>query len=162
MRPTSRRLLHLAALPLLGLGLLVSVLAVPVGTAAADSPSIPLVPAGYWLVGSDGGVFSFGDASFHGSMGGQALDAPIVGIAAGPIVLGGATTGSGRTGANAAAFSAGYWEVAADGGVFAFGSAQFYGSLAGQALNAPIVGIRHDRPAGLLAGGCRRRRVRLR
>ena len=25
---------------------------------------------GYWLVGSDGGIFSFGAATFHGSMGG--------------------------------------------------------------------------------------------
>ncbi|MHB8220920.1 MAG: SGNH/GDSL hydrolase family protein, partial [Acidimicrobiales bacterium] len=35
----------------------------------------------------------------------------------------------------------GYWEVAADGGVFAFGSAQFYGSMGGTTLNAPVVGI---------------------
>jgi hypothetical protein len=27
---------------------------------------------GYWLASSDGGVFSFGDASFQGGMGGQA------------------------------------------------------------------------------------------
>ena len=25
--------------------------------------------AGYWMVGSDGGIFSFGDAKFHGSTG---------------------------------------------------------------------------------------------
>ena len=35
----------------------------------------------------------------------------------------------------------GYWEVAADGGIFAFGAAQFYGSMGGKPLNAPIVGI---------------------
>ncbi len=35
----------------------------------------------------------------------------------------------------------GYWEVAADGGVFAFGSAQFAGSMGGQHLNAPVTGI---------------------
>ena len=33
----------------------------------------------------------------------------------------------------------GYWEVAADGGVFAYGSAGFYGSLGGLTLSAPIV-----------------------
>ena len=33
---------------------------------------------GYWLVASDGGVFNYGDALFHGSTGGIALDAPIV------------------------------------------------------------------------------------
>ena len=34
--------------------------------------------AGYWLVASDGGIFSYGDAVFHGSTGDIALDAPIV------------------------------------------------------------------------------------
>jgi len=37
---------------------------------------------GYWEVASDGGVFSFGDAVFQGSMGGKPLDQPVVGIAA--------------------------------------------------------------------------------
>ena len=31
---------------------------------------------GYWLVGADGGVFAFGDAAFHGSLGGLQLDSP--------------------------------------------------------------------------------------
>ena len=35
----------------------------------------------------------------------------------------------------------GYWEVAADGGVFAFGDAGFFGSLGGTHLGSPIVGI---------------------
>ena len=35
----------------------------------------------------------------------------------------------------------GYWLVAADGGVFAFGDAGFYGSTGGKKLNAPIVGM---------------------
>ncbi len=34
----------------------------------------------------------------------------------------------------------GYWEVAADGGVFAFGDAGYYGSMGGQHLNQPVVG----------------------
>ena len=67
---------------------------------------------GYWEVAADGGIFSFGDAVFHGSMGGTRLNAPIVGMAA---------TGGG-----------GYWEVAADGGVFGF-DAPFYGSGTGAA-----------------------------
>ena len=77
---------------------------------------------GYWLVASDGGVFSFGDAHFFGSMGGQHLNEPIVGIAATPD-------------------GAGYWLVASDGGIFSFGDAHFYGSMGGQHLNQPIVGI---------------------
>ena len=39
----------------------------------------------------------------------------------------------------------GYWLVAPDGGVFAFGSAGFYGSTGNLVLNQPIVG--DDRPA---------------
>ena len=37
---------------------------------------------GYWLVASDGGIFSYGDAVFYGSRGGQPLNEPIVGMAA--------------------------------------------------------------------------------
>jgi Galactose oxidase, central domain len=41
-------------------------------------------PSGYWLVASDGGVFSYGDAGFFGSAGGIHLNKPVVGIAATP------------------------------------------------------------------------------
>ena len=36
---------------------------------------------GYWLVASDGGIFSFGDAPFHGSAGDSPLNQPVVGMA---------------------------------------------------------------------------------
>ena len=78
---------------------------------------------GYWEVASDGGIFAFGDAQFYGSMGGQPLNKPIVGMAATPD-------------------GGGYWEVASDGGLFAFGDANFFGSMGGQPLNKPIVGMR--------------------
>ena len=81
---------------------------------------------GYWLVGSSGGVFSFGDAGFHGSTGGQPLLAPIVTIAPTP---------TGR----------GYWLVARNGDVFPFGDAKFLGSAGGQSLNRPIVGAAANR-----------------
>jgi hypothetical protein len=55
-------------------------------------------------------------------MGGRSLNAPIVGIAATPDGLG-------------------YWEVASDGGIFAFGNAAFEGSMGGNHLNAPVVGM---------------------
>ena len=74
------------------------------------------------LAARDGGVFAYGTAPFEGSMGGQHLNAPIVGVA---------TTPDGE----------GYWLVASDGGVFAFGDAPFEGSMGGQHLNAPIVGV---------------------
>jgi peptidoglycan/xylan/chitin deacetylase (PgdA/CDA1 family)/ribosomal protein L24E len=86
-----------------------------VGAAAAGS-------SGYWEVAQDGGIFSFGTATFEGSMGGQPLNQPIVGMAATP-------------GAD------GYWEVASDGGIFSFGTAAFEGSMGGQPLNQPIVAM---------------------
>ncbi len=67
-------------------------------------------------------MFSFGDASFHGSLGAVHLNAPIIGAAPGP---------SGN----------GYWLVASDGGVFSFGDASFHGSLGAVHLNAPIIGV---------------------
>ena len=69
---------------------------------------------GYWEVAQDGGVFSFGNAPFYGSMGGKPLNAPMVSIDPLPI-------GSGNPGG-------GYWEVGGDGGVFSFGNVMFYGS----------------------------------
>lgn len=88
---------------------------------------------GYWLAGSDGGVFSFGSAQFYGSVANLRLQAPIVGI-------------------TPTADRGGYWLVASDGGVFSFGDAAFYGSIPGLGispadspvlprLNAPIVGM---------------------
>ena len=59
---------------------------------------------GYWLVASDGGIFSYGDAGFFGSHGGQPLNKPIVGMAATPD-------------------GGGYWLVASDGGIFSYGDA---------------------------------------
>jgi hypothetical protein len=118
----------------------------------------------YWLVASDGGVFSFGGATFYGSTGGMHLNKPIVGIAATPTSHGywlvasdggvftfGDAGFHGSTGAivlnkpvvgmAATADGRGYWLVASDGGVFAFGDAPFYGSMGGRPLNQPIVGM---------------------
>ncbi|MDQ1359761.1 MAG: hypothetical protein QOJ44_138 [Acidimicrobiaceae bacterium] len=78
--------------------------------------------SGYWVSQADGTVGAFGTAVSYGSMAGQPLNAPVVGITATP---------DGK----------GYWEVAADGGVFSFGDAVFAGSQGGQALNAPVVGM---------------------
>ena len=36
---------------------------------------------GYWLLARDGGIFSFGDAQFYGSMGGVQLNTPVIAMA---------------------------------------------------------------------------------
>ena len=56
----------------------------------------------------------------------------------------------------------GYWEVAADGGVFSFGGAPFYGSTGSIRLNAPIVGMAEaSNGSGYRFVGRRRRGVQL-
>ena len=103
-----------------------NVLATYQAVPAAAGVTFPFVAAfsgrGYWLVASDGGVFSYGDATFHGSAGSLVLNRPIVGMA----------TTQDRNG---------YWLVASDGGVFAYGDAVFHGSHGGSPLNEPIVGM---------------------
>ncbi|HVC70062.1 MAG TPA: family 43 glycosylhydrolase [Acidimicrobiales bacterium] len=84
--------------------------------------SAPTSPNGYRFIAADGGVFDYGNLPFCGSMGGQVLDQPVVGIAATPD-------------------GGGYWEVASDGGVFSFGDAQFHGSMGGTPLVRPVVGM---------------------
>jgi hypothetical protein len=87
---------------------------------------------GYWLVASDGGVFNFGDAQFHGSTGSLHLNQPMVGMAFAPNLV---------AGEHGPGDYAGYWLVAADGGIFGFGTANFFGSTGSLRLNAPIVGM---------------------
>ena len=93
----------------------------PTTTPTTTTP--PQVSAtSYYEVASDGGLFSFGDAQFYGSMGAKPLVAPIVSMA---------TTPDGK----------GYYEVASDGGIFSFGDAQFYGSMGAKPLVALIVSM---------------------
>ena len=82
----------------------------------------PATNQGFRLSARDGGIFTFGDAAFYGSMGAVHLNRPVVGLA---------TTPDGH----------GYWEVAADGGIFTFGDAAFYGSMGAVHLNQPVVGL---------------------
>ena len=120
---------------------------------------------GYWLVASDGGIFSYGDAGFYGSRRGHAPQqahrghgrhARRQGLLAGGLrrrhlhlrrrrllrlgrrpchlnkpIVGMATTPDGN----------GYWLVASDGGIFAYGDAGFYGSAGSILLNQPVVGM---------------------
>ncbi|HEV3362933.1 MAG TPA: hypothetical protein VG795_02125 [Acidimicrobiia bacterium] len=77
--------------------------------------------AGYYMVASDGGIFTFGDAAFHGSMGDRKLNAPVQSLV---------PDGDGD----------GYWLVASDGGIFAF-RAGFKGSMGATRLNRPVTGM---------------------
>ena len=85
-------------------------------------PTSSTAGGGYWLLGQDGGVFSYGNAVFYGSTGGMRLNAPVVGMASTP-------TGKG------------YWLVASDGGIFSFGDATFLGSTGAMKLARPIAGM---------------------
>jgi len=127
--------------------------------------SAPIARSGYRFVASDGGVFNYGTgAPFLGSMGGQHLNKPIVGMATMPagdgyylvasdggIFTYGSAQFYGSTGSivlnkpvvgmAVTADGAGYWLVASDGGIFSYGDAQFYGSTGSIHLNKPIVGM---------------------
>ena len=141
---------------------------VPVPTTTTTAPA-PIVVSpvtsneGFWLLGRDGGVFSFGTAQFYGSIGNLALNRQIVSMAAKPDGTGywfvgsdggifaykapfwGSTGGVRLTkpivGMAATPSGKGYWLVASDGGIFAFGDAGFYGSTGAVALNKPITGM---------------------
>jgi len=80
------------------------------------------------LTAPDGGIFTLGQAKFHGSLGATRLNQPVVGMAATPD-------------------GGGYWEVAADGGIFSFGNAKFTAPWAATRLNQPVVGMAATRTA---------------
>lgn len=130
-----------------------------VGTRAKTSPRL-----GYWMVGSDGGVFGFGRAGYFGSLVSlkvRALD--IVAIAPGPGGAGywlaeknGNVYHFGRAGNfetmaghplhvdDIAAIApmpdgSGYWLAGSNGAVYAFGSARSYGSVPRASLGAARV-----------------------
>jgi hypothetical protein len=87
---------------------------------------------GYWLVAADGGVFAFGGAPYYGSMAGQPLSGPIIGIQSTPD-------------------GGGYYLVGVDGGVFAFGDASYAGSGSyGGVFIANLRGLLTTSPAAVL------------
>jgi cysteine-rich secretory family protein len=77
----------------------------------ADVPSAQAAD-GYYVLGSDGGIFSYGSAPFRGSLPGQGIHAQAVLMSLTPD-------------------QAGYYILGSDGGVFTFGDAHFYGSVPG-------------------------------
>jgi hypothetical protein len=65
---------------------------------------------------------NLGALACHGSLLGHPLNEPIEGISPTPD-------------------REGYWLVASDGGVFAFGDAGFFGSMGGRPINRPVIGM---------------------
>jgi hypothetical protein len=131
------------------------------GNLALASPIVGLSVTsdggGYYLVGADGGVFTYGDAVFAGTLsstfGGPSPDGPAVGIAANPTgpgyliataegaivsyggapfygspALSGVTPAEPLVSVTYAPDGTGYWAVGADGGIFAFNSSMTTGT----------------------------------
>src|SRR5256714_14211807 len=77
---------------------------------------------GCWLVASDGGVFTYGDAGSYGSAASLRLNKPVVGMAATP---------DGK----------GYWLVGSRGGGLTHGGAGVFGSPRGPPPTKPSGGV---------------------
>ena len=89
--------------------------AVPATVCQSTNPANHANPAaagGYLAMSPDGGIFSYGDAAFLGSLPGRGIHANAVRVAPVP----------GRSG---------YWMLGTDGGVFGFGAARYLGSAPG-------------------------------
>ena len=104
--------------------MLVLVVGIGVVTTSATPASSAYALAGHIESGTPGpdAVTAFGAAAAVPGTTLHGLAAPVVGAAATPDGLG-------------------YWVVAADGGIFAYGDAAFEGSAGGIHLNAPVVGM---------------------
>ncbi|HEY5076535.1 MAG TPA: fibronectin type III domain-containing protein, partial [Acidimicrobiia bacterium] len=136
--------------------------AVTVAKVAVVVPPPPPPPphdagSGYWMLGADGKVYAFGDASGMGSASGPAVTiAARAGghgywtvDAAGNVSHFGTAAAHGghpalRFGETVSTISAtpsgnGYWLFTNRGRAFAFGDAHFFGDMSGTALNGPIV-----------------------
>ena len=92
---------------------------------------------GYWMVATDGSLYTFGDAPNYGSLRDIGLTPP-------PVTVNGyippSTVGLSIPLANVSAFvrtpdGGGYWFTSLNGGVFSFGDAQFHGSVPGRAFD---------------------------
>ena len=96
-----------------------------------NQPIVGMAPTptgkGYWLVASDGGIFTFGDAAL------LRLDRRHRGSTSRSSAWRARPTGKG------------YWLVAADGGIFTFGDAEFFGSTGD--MPAQPADRRHGRDA---------------
>jgi hypothetical protein len=122
---------------------------------------------GYWLLSSQGAIFSYGDAVYHGgaNVGGLSGGETAVGVTPTPDGKGywilandgavfsygdaayqGGANGSLTNGQTAVSITAdvtggGYWILSNQGGVFSYGDAPFYGSAYGQGYFSGQTGV---------------------
>jgi len=134
--------------------------ATPIGTAFpvaftvtvtdANKNPVPSAPVTF------GAPASGATGTFSGGASSAVVNTDANGVAAAPTFTANGTTGgyivtASTPGVSSVAFSlvnqapgassTGYWLAAADGGIFSYGSAQFYGSAGNLRLAAPIVGM---------------------
>ena len=134
------------------------------GGKALNAPIVGIAgngTGGYLLVGADGGIFAFGSATFHGSAGGEHLVAPVVGISAlangsgyylaaadgGVFAYNAPFLGSAHGVTNtpivgiSAGAAGGYTLAGTSGAVFAYPSANYYGSQVGSGASGSVVSV---------------------
>ena len=99
--------------------------------ASSNPPRGPTAAAalGYYVLGSDGGIFSYAAAPFMGSVPGIGVHAQAVLMALTPD-------------------QHGYWVLGQDGGVFSFGDARFFGSVPGIGGHVSGVDLKPSRGGG--------------
>jgi YVTN family beta-propeller protein len=131
----------------------------------APPTPVPPTPAprnGYWMLRSDGAVYSFGDAPGGGAGPVLPFGLTAAGIAPSPSGLGywvadtfggvysfraplfpgrpALHAGEKITSISATASGAGYWLFSSEGRVFTYGDAQYFGDMGGTRLNGPVLG----------------------
>ncbi|HVM09574.1 MAG TPA: CAP domain-containing protein [Acidimicrobiales bacterium] len=90
-----------------------------------QNPAAPAVKngaTGYYVLGSDGGIFAYGNAPYKGGV-------PELGLRIDAVLMTLTPTQSG------------YWIAGRDGGIFSFGDAEFFGSVPGLRLGVPVTAI---------------------
>ena len=146
----------------------------PLGGAAGDGDKTGTAPpgsgrSGYWLLGADGAVFSFGDAAPHGDASAALAAASADAVRAvdieptpsgqgywvldsrgrvrpfgdashlGDVVLGKLVAGEEPASLSSTPTGAGYWVFTNRGRALTFGDAAFLGDVSGTPLNGPVL-----------------------
>ena len=135
----------------------------PTGNPPAGNPATAKAKSGYWMVGSDGKVYAFGDSKFLGNApvpgGAEAVDLEPTPSGSGYWIvdsaghvfaigdakhLGNANTAKLDAGEKVTSLSStklgnGYWMFTSKGRAMTFGDAVHYGDMAATRLNGPVL-----------------------